>query len=381
MTEESTDLATSKGMSRPPEGTVRVLLLEDTDTHAEAIMAVLRGRFVVTRATQLCEGLRLQAEIEPDVILLDLNLPDSGGLDTFEAMHAQAGDAAIVILTVIGDEDIALRAVREGAQDFLFKIPADLAVLPRAIRYAMERARIPRELRALAQERGAAAEDLERANTLLQDLVAIAAHEMASPITAILGFADVALQDGGLSGGTRESLEVVRRQAERLGRLVSDLMTTSKIQVHTLQPQPGIVDVALAARNALQELGREPDCVVIKCPDGLRAWADPDHVQRILVNYLGNAFKYGAPPVVFEASTRGESVEVRVRDAGPGIPAAFEPKLFQRFSRAGRSESPGNGLGLFIVRGLAIANGGDAWNEQQGIGACFAARLPALQTL
>jgi signal transduction histidine kinase len=122
------------------------------------------------------------------------------------------------------------------------------------------------------------------------------------------------------------------------------------------------------------------DAVALKVPPDLAVHVDPEHLRRILRNYLDNAIHYGAPPFVVEASSVGSRVQIRVRDSGEGISDEFRPRAFDKFAQA---QSPmgndrrGTGLGLSIVRGLAHAGGGDAWYEpNEPRGACFAVELP-----
>jgi signal transduction histidine kinase len=120
--------------------------------------------------------------------------------------------------------------------------------------------------------------------------------------------------------------------------------------------------------------------VEIRCPPGLEVVADRDHLHRILVNYISNAFKYGAPPVQVEASNTGDWVELVIRDSGAGISEDFAPRLFHKFARAetdGMNVEKGSGLGLSIVSGLARANDGEAWYEaNQPSGSVFGVRFP-----
>ena len=110
--------------------------------------------------------------------------------------------------------------------------------------------------------------------------------------------------------------------------------------------------------------------------DGLRAAVDPDHLLRILVNYLVNAGLHGAPPIRVTAVEHGEQVEVCVHDSGPGVPDDFVDRLFTSFARANTSDRRGTGLGLSIVQGLADANGGVAFYDDSA-GTCFGVRLPS----
>jgi signal transduction histidine kinase len=98
------------------------------------------------------------------------------------------------------------------------------------------------------------------------------------------------------------------------------------------------------------------------------------------LNYVGNAFKYGAPPIAVELLDAGDMVEVRVRDGGEGIPPEFAPHLFEKFAQASTGSTrgaSGTGLGLSIVQGLARANGGEAWFEpNEPSGSVFGVRVP-----
>lgn len=134
----------------------RVLLVEDNPGDArlvrESLNDGLPGQFTVQVAeslTQALETLRTAAD-EVDVVLLDLSLPDSQGLETYRAVHAMAAPVPILVLSGLNDESIALKAVNEGAQDFLRKARVDGEVLPRAIRYAIERHRMLEQVRQLA---------------------------------------------------------------------------------------------------------------------------------------------------------------------------------------------------------------------------------------
>jgi signal transduction histidine kinase len=227
-----------------------------------------------------------------------------------------------------------------------------------------------------------ALEELKSLNQALRDIVAVASHDLGSPITVVAGYANL-LRTGWDSTSEDEKLrfvEVIERQANNLMRLAEDLLTVSRIEAGALDTQKHVIELGNAVAAAMQPFFDRVSEISIRVPPELRIEADPNHVERILVNYIGNAIKYGSPPIEIVA-TRGDGwVEIRVRDYGEGVPSEFVPRLFARFARAEGTTmaAPGTGLGLSIVRGLALANGGDAWYEPNAPrGSCFAVRLPA----
>ena len=125
---------------------VRVLLVEDNLQHARLVQAFLSKfetpSYALVHADRLSTGLERLRESGVDTILLDLTLPDSGGLETFQKIHAQAKGIPIVVLSGIDDEELAVRAVREGAQDYLLKGDLNGSALVHALRFAIERHKV-----------------------------------------------------------------------------------------------------------------------------------------------------------------------------------------------------------------------------------------------
>lgn len=230
-----------------------------------------------------------------------------------------------------------------------------------------------------AAELALANEQLAAADRLKDQFLAMASHEMRTPLTAITGFTST-MQNMSkeLSEDQKQDfLSIIDTQTNRLQRLVDDLLTLARIESGVLQARAEPIPVALALKQTVRELGAQN--IAIACPPRLTALADPDQVQQILTNFLGNAIKYGAEPIELSAQPIDGSVEIRVCDHGHGVAADFIPHLFERFARARSSSAQikGTGLGLSITRGLAHAQGGGTWYEPNSPhGACFCVRLP-----
>jgi PAS domain S-box-containing protein len=223
---------------------------------------------------------------------------------------------------------------------------------------------------------------LQTSNDSLRDFVAVASHDLRSPLVTISGFTKILTDNWAtLSDEARlKQLGAIGRGVDRLSRLTNDLLTSAKVEAEAEQTQPEHLRLAAALASHLEADREELGAVAVACPAELVAVVDPSHLTRILDNYLTNAFKYGDPPISIEAERVGDFVELRVRDHGPGVPPEFVPRLFTKFDRAVTSTTratPGTGLGLSIVKTLAEANHGDArYQQDEPGGGCFVVRLP-----
>ena len=223
--------------------------------------------------------------------------------------------------------------------------------------------------------------ELAEAVALKDKFVATVNHEIRAPLTLVIGMAQTlrwAWKD--LSDEEKMSfLSKIEHRGQQLGAIIDDLVVLGRAEREG--PAEAVVcEVEVAIREAMEATVGE-EGAELRCPPGLVARADPQHLNQILVNYLTNAVRYGAPPLVVEAHGDGDWVEIRVRDHGPGVAPEFVGELFEPFTRgrgARDTVAEGTGLGLAIVQELAHADGGAAWYEDnRPNGSCFAVRLPA----
>lgn len=239
-----------------------------------------------------------------------------------------------------------------------------------------------RRARLSQRERDFAAE-LERTNRATREFVAVASHDLRTPITTIRGFARLLQQTWATVPDEDKlaQLAAIERQSGHLAQLVNDLLTVSKIDASALGPDRRPVGVARLVEQVISDLP-SPAGVTADIPPELVVNADPDHLVRMLRNLIDNALSHGREPIRVGASTGDGTIAIRVCDAGDGVPEDFQPRLFERFARAEtpRGRKRGTGLGLAIVRGLAQAGGGDAWyRPDETGGACFVVQLPKVR--
>jgi signal transduction histidine kinase len=225
--------------------------------------------------------------------------------------------------------------------------------------------------------------ELQVVNSEIRGFTAAAAHDLRSPVSSIVGFSSILTQSWETFSDDkrREFVASIERQSKNLSRLVDELFTLSSIEGGGLTTSPELVVLGEAIARCLEQGSGDAADVAVSCSPDLVVRVDPQHLARILDNYVQNAFKYGEKPVRIDATRLGDMVEIRVLDHGPGVPADFASRLFGMFARA---DSPatkaqkGSGLGLSIVRGLAEANGGQAHYEPNvPDGSCFIVQLPA----
>jgi signal transduction histidine kinase len=214
--------------------------------------------------------------------------------------------------------------------------------------------------------------DLASANTRLAreaadqaQFLAVTAHELRTPISVLAGSATLLVQHlDDLEPEERKDLaDSMVSSAERLQRLLSDLLTAARLESKAVRMQFSEVDVAeLLGQRITSVRAAAPNADIhLDVQPGMRVTADADRIAQAIDNLINNALRHGAPPVDISAAERPPYVDIRVTDSGPGVPPSVRDRLFDRFATG--SARSGTGLGLFIVRELARAHGGEAWYE------------------
>jgi CheY-like chemotaxis protein/two-component sensor histidine kinase len=197
------------------------------------------------------------------------------------------------------------------------------------------------------------------------DFVSMVSHELRGGFAVISGLsATLAAQGPSL---TKEEVEEIhlrlRRQSERMGKLIEDLLDVHQLQAGRFSVVLDEVDISSAISQALGSIATPGHPVDVRASAALKVVADELRLVQVLANLLDNALKYGAPPVSVEASLTDDGVLVSVTDRGGGVPEEFVPHLFKRFRRGAHEGSRGSGLGLAISLALAQAMHASIWYE------------------
>ncbi|HEX8631910.1 MAG TPA: PAS domain S-box protein [Catenuloplanes sp.] len=225
--------------------------------------------------------------------------------------------------------------------------------------------------------------ELQHANRRIADLVTMLAHDVRQPLGAIAGYCALLL-DGWQDSSDAEKQTDLRRLAtagRSANQLVEEVLTLTQLDADAARPSTTRVWLVSALATAVDVLpALDRAAITIDTPADLVVLVDPRHLHQILVNLIGNACKYGAAPIRLASVRHGDAVEVSVSDAGQGVPTEFVPRLFDRFTRASTGVAPerqGTGVGLYIVRQLAEANGASIrYQPNRPHGSTFVVRLP-----
>ncbi|HEY8655649.1 MAG TPA: ATP-binding protein [Candidatus Limnocylindria bacterium] len=418
----------------------RLLIVDDEESVAVTMQAILQlDGHDVEMTTRGDEAIRRIGETTYDLVLTDLRLDDLDGLQIVAETHRRAPDTIVIVLTGYASLESAVKALREGAYDYLLK-PCDVEELRATVSRGLERRGMGQQLQERLVELESANKTIGRMNAELEDRIAaatadleerleelaaakaetqdhleklreldklksqflsIASHELKTPITAMSGFIQIAVrrlrrridrrnpadtEQGAEDLTLLEQLEVVNRQTTKLARLVDELLDVSRIESGRLEFRVADVDLAALADEVVDRLemvAGEHALVVRRKGERFVVRGDRDHLEQVLNNLVSNAVKYspsGRRVDISLGSTGDGMVLLSVTDQGMGIRAAELESIFGLFYRSPDREARdvgGMGLGLYISKEIVDRHGGRIWAESRtGEGTTFHVALP-----
>lgn len=347
-------------------GSARARAREAERDRREADLTAEMAR-VLLGGGSLAESLRVVGEHIAAALALPWVLIDSGWTDSDERRRA---------LPIVAGGERAGTVLIPRSVD-----PEVIRTLERRVIPSLETLLVAARHRDQLEAQVVETRALRRTDGVKTALLRSVSHDLRSPLTAIAAAAG-GLGSRTLSSGQREELvSVISTEAERLTRLVDDLLDLSRLQSGHLDPHKN-----WTTAEELIEAVTESNAV----PGGpLEFWLEPDlpmlevdaaQLERALANLVDNARRHAPGPVTISAERIGASVAIRVADRGPGVPADQLERIFEPFHSAGDSSSPGAGLGLAIARGFVEASGGSLRVVSlPGRGSTFTIRLPLAQ--
>jgi len=355
----------SASFSEAAHRPIGVLLIEDNVGFSyfvrDALVRKMDGRFELDQAGDLAQGLKLLETTTPDVLLLDLGLPDSSGFPTFARVHEHAPQIPIIVLTVLDDDEVTMRAVRNGAQDYLLKDGLDKDLLVRSIRYAVERARAQAAVRKLSG-RLLQLQDEERRR------IAQALHDTTAQNLAALSM-NLSMLGRQAPDLTPEAKALLDESLAFAEKCCTELRTTAYLLHPPLLDQVGLAGAVRDYADGFAE--RSGIRVDLGLPKALERL--PEEVEtalfRIMQESLTNVHRHsGSPTASIVIDRNPNEVTLVVKDSGRGMPNNHQVSPNGSVS--------GLGVGIAGMRERVRQLGGRMEIDSSGKGTTVSAVLP-----
>jgi len=385
---------------------ITVLLVEDDKIDRLVVERVLTKNFPSTEfltdwAGCVSDAIRLLNTKRYGVVLLDLMLPDSRGLETVQKIKEIDSDIPIVVLTGLDDEQTGASAIKLGAMDYLVKGQVSDDVLVRTIRYAIERNQMQLALKGrndtLEMLVGERTIKLSKANELLKkeiterkkteekmrevmetksQFVSTVSHELRTPLTALKESIRLVAQEkmGTLNNEQKELLGIAKRNVDRLARLINNVLDFQKLEAGRVDYNILENDITEIVTHVYDTMAPAIKCkgldFALKLEDNLpKVKFDSDKITQVLTNMVSNAMKFTERGSITLAVRKKENViQVSVSDTGCGIRKEDLPRVFNEFEqldRGGDRKTGGSGLGLAISKAIIEQHRGKICVESQ----------------
>ncbi len=373
----------------------KILIVDDEPSNILLLeqMMLQEGYDCLHSTSDPTKAISMFSEIQPDLILLDLNMPKMDGCEVMEQLKEVDPESLvpILVLTALKDEKTRWRALRSGAKDFLCK-PFDLTEASLRIKNLLEmrllHQRVQMHNQILEEQVKVRTAELERSTEELTDFAYIASHDLQEPLRKIIVFGDrlAGKFDSVLNDTGKDYVERMQKSAIRMKGLIDDLLRFSRITTHTPPYQP--VDLNEVLEEVLSDLEvqieRTQGRVEVDTLPGIEG--ERFQMRQLFQNLISNGLKYHidnvAPVIkVRYLGSKDNLEEISVEDNGKGFDEKHLDRIFRPFERLhGHSEYSGTGMGLAICHKIVMHHNGQITaNSQVDKGATFIVKIPAKQ--
>ncbi|MBI3477617.1 MAG: response regulator [Acidobacteria bacterium] len=352
----------------------RILWADDNADMRDYVRRLLAERYEVLAVPDGIAALAAAQDAPPDLVLTDIMMPGLDGLGLLRELRndPRTCTVPVILLSARAGQESTVEGLGAGADDYLVK-PFSAPELLARVKTHLELSRVRHQW----------AKEIERTNQELETFSYTVSHDLRAPLRSIDGFSKALLDEYGkkLDPQADHYLHRIRSGAQKMSGLINDLLDLSRVSRAPLRREP--LSLTKLARDVVVDLQqREPTRQpAVEIADGLSTNADTHLITIVLVNLLGNAFKYSSRQpdarVVFGSENNGEEDVFFVQDNGVGFDMAYADKLFAPFQRLHRdAEFEGTGIGLATVRRIISRHGGRIWVAAAvGQGATFSFTL------
>ena len=357
---------------RSQKNTSTILLIEDEPEDVKILQGYLKNKdfHIIQYASvgEVCEN----NINEPDLILSDLNVLDSVGVQTFDFLKERFPKVPIIVLTGASENLMIEPFLQKGAYNFISKDHMSRTSLQSIVKFALKRANIEKNLIDTIQEANQNSESKSR-------FFAHLSHEIKTPLNAVIGMASL-LKECKLDDYQTDLLNGLILGSERLNTIINDILDMSKIESGKMAVEDTQFEIRKLIHNCLKiftaDTQKSNMFVSNYCDPQVPRWmiAGSNQIKQILINFISNAFKY-APNghLHIHVTSSNETVKIEISDSGPGLSQKQLNHIFEPFVQARtKDQLKGTGLGLSICKKLAGLLGGDVGvNSELGKGSTF----------
>ncbi len=362
----------------------QVLVVDDNAENRALAQAVLDTEgYDVELAISGEEGLARFAQRLPDCVLLDIRMPGMDGITVCRKMRElpDAADIPILFLTAQRDVETFDRAQDAGGDDFITK-PVRPSELVTRVANAVKQRRMAAERGELTAQLRRQRDDLMRLQLQKEAMTAFLVHDLKNPVNAIELQAQRVLRDPAASERSRDAALRISDESQGLLRMIVNLLDLSKADEGQLHPALETLSVESLGTDviaAMQARGQWARVTLERqIAGGLSVVGDPDLLRRVLENLIDNAIRHAPQDssVTLAAVATTAGTEIRIADAGTGIPPDQRDNVFERFAQAEGTGHSNRGLGLSFCKLVVEAHRGRIWIEDGSPGAVFCLWLP-----
>jgi len=375
-----------------------VLIVDDEKSNLEVLISILSPDHTVYMTKSGAAALEMANKYVPDIILLDIIMPDMNGFDVLAALKASDKTRHIPVIFITGLDSIEdeERGLDLDAADFIHK-PFSAKIVRSRVRNQLQIVNQIRELVKLHEELGFAVKAAETANRTKSAFLARMSHEIRTPLNGILGISELKLQEENLQHEIKEAFTRISTSGDLLLSIINDILDLSKIEAGKLELTPVRYEVSSLINDTVflnaVKYENKPIEFVLDVDENVPSalFGDELRIKQILNNLLSNAFKYtNAGKVELSVTSENPSnseerpgaatLVFRVRDTGQGMTTEQMDRLFDEYSRFNlgiNRTTEGTGLGMSITQNLIrIMNGEILAESEPGKGTLFTVRLP-----